>query len=143
VTFVLGYDDSAPAQAALDAAIDLAARYHEPLVVVFGVAPPGREGEEFRALEDAIADLGREVTQVALERAAQAGVEARVELVAERPASALIDVADAVDARMIVVGTHGEGSLRASIMGSTTYRLLHLARRPVVVVPASRSDDVG
>ena len=60
-----------------------------------------------------------------------------VELVPERPAAALVEVADARDARFIVVGTWGEGPLRGAFLGSTPYKLLHLADRPVVVVPAS------
>ena len=72
----------------------------------------------------------------AKERAAAAGVEAEVEMVAKRGAEALIDVADRREARLIVVGSFGEGPLKGAILGSTPYKLLHLARRPVLVVPA-------
>jgi nucleotide-binding universal stress UspA family protein len=135
VTFVLGYDESAAAQDALETAIDLARRYDESLVIAYGVTPPGATvGEEFRAHEQALEEIGREVTATALERASAAGVEAVVELVKDRPAEALVEVADRHDARMIVVGSHGESVLRAAIMGSTTYRLLHISARPVLVV---------
>ena len=40
-----------------------------------------------------------------------------------------------LDAHMIVIGTHGESPLRGAILGSTPHKLLHLADRPVVVVP--------
>ena len=53
----------------------------------------------------------------------------------ERPAAALVEVADARDARFIVVGTWGESPLRGAILGSTPHKLLHLSHRPVVVVP--------
>jgi nucleotide-binding universal stress UspA family protein len=35
---------------------------------------------------------------------------------------------------MIVEGTSGEGPLRGILVGSTSYKLLHLSARPVLVV---------
>jgi nucleotide-binding universal stress UspA family protein len=37
---------------------------------------------------------------------------------------------------MIVVGSTGEAALKGAILGSTPYKLLHQADRPVLVVPA-------
>ncbi len=64
-----------------------------------------------------------------------AGVDAEVALVDERPAEALVTLAERHDARMIVVGSYGESPLRGAILGSTPHKLLHLADRPVLVVP--------
>jgi nucleotide-binding universal stress UspA family protein len=50
------------------------------------------------------------------------------------PAQALIEVADERDARMIVVGSHGETPLKSVLLGSTPTKLLHLSLRPVLVV---------
>ena len=74
----------------------------------------------------------------ARERAAAHGAEVETELVARRAAEALVEVADRRDARMIVVGSYGEAPLKGAILGSTPYKLLHQAERPVLVVPASR-----
>lgn len=139
MTVVLGYDESEAAGRALEVAIDLASRYDEPLVVVYGVAPPGggSGGEEFRAHEQALEEIGREVTEHARARAEAAGVRVIAELVARRPDEALIAAADLHDARMIVVGSHGESPLKAALVGSTTYRLLHTSARPVLVVRAT------
>ncbi len=54
----------------------------------------------------------------------------------QRPAPALVDLADRHDARMIVVGSYGERPIKGAILGSTPHKLLHLAGRPVLVVPA-------
>ena len=135
MTFVVGYDESPGANNALDAAIELAARFGEPIVLVYGVSPPGGLGEEFRAHQSALVEMGRLATSHALAKAAAAGVEATVELVHEKPARALVDVANARDARMIIVGSHGEGALRGVLLGSTAYRLVHQSTRPVLVVP--------
>jgi nucleotide-binding universal stress UspA family protein len=136
VTIVLGYDESPGSERALEVAIDLAATYDEPLVLVYGVAPPGVVGEEFRAHMAAVEELGRSATSHALARASAAGVRAEVELVHEKPAAALVDVADRRDARMIVVGSYGETPLRGVILGSTTYKVLNQSHRPVLVVKA-------
>lgn len=136
MTFVLGYDESPGAALALEAAIELATRYGEPLVLVYGVAPPGGVGEEYGAHRAALAELGRAATAHALERATAAGVHAEVEIVHATPATALLDIADQRDARMIIVGSYGESPLRGFILGSTTYKVLNQSQRPVLVVKA-------
>ncbi|HCB02821.1 MAG TPA: universal stress protein [Nocardioides bacterium] len=132
---VLGYDESPGAVAALEVAIEVASRYGEELVLVYGAAPPGGMGEEFRSHREALRELGRTATGHALERAEAAGVTARVELVDAKPAEALVHVGDAVDATVIVVGTAGESPFKGAILGSTSHKLLHLANRPVLCVP--------
>lgn len=132
---VLGYDESPGADAALDTAITVAQRFGEELVLVFGVAPPGGVGEEYAAHRAALEELGQRATGRALARAREAGVETRVELVAEKPAEALVRVADACDATVIVVGTAGTSPIRGAILGSTPHKLLHLSTRPVLCVP--------
>jgi nucleotide-binding universal stress UspA family protein len=43
---------------------------------------------------------------------------------------------DKHDARMLIVGSHGENPLKGAIIGSTPYKLVQLADRPVLVVRA-------
>jgi len=133
---VLGYDESPGADAALATAITVAQRFGEELVLVYGVAPPGGMGEEHGAHRQALEELGRTATGHALERATEAGLAARVELVPAKPAEALVRVADACDATVIVVGTAGESPIRGAMLGSTPHKLLHLATRPVLCVPS-------
>ena len=58
-------------------------------------------------------------------------------MLADREGSdALIAVAKDRDARMIVVGSHGEGPIRGAILGATAYRLVHTSETPVLVVRA-------
>jgi nucleotide-binding universal stress UspA family protein len=136
MTVVLGYDESPGADRALSVAIDVAGRFGEPLVLVYGVAPPGGLGEEFGAHREALVELGTRVTTHAVDTARAAGVEASVELVLAKPAEALLRVADACDAGVIVVGTSGESPIRSAMLGSTPHKLLQLSTRPVLCVPA-------
>jgi nucleotide-binding universal stress UspA family protein len=140
MSIVLGYDESPGARQALDVAIDVASRFGEQLVLVYGTMPPGPTGEEFRAHRQALEELGRSAVTHAVEIAAARGVETVVELVSAKPAEALIEVADRHDALCIVVGTWGESPLRGAILGSTSHKLLHLSHRPVLCVPAPPDD---
>jgi nucleotide-binding universal stress UspA family protein len=68
-------------------------------------------------------------------RARDAGVEAEIALVDERPPAALVSLGEKHDARMIVVGSYGEHPIKGAILGSTPHKLLYLAECPVLVVP--------
>ncbi len=65
-----------------------------------------------------------------------AGVDFEIELVPEKPARALLAVAESRAARLIVVGTHGEGPLAGALLGSVPQKLVHRSAIPVLVVPA-------
>lgn len=134
---IVGYDGSQCAQAALEAAIQLADSTGDRVVVAFGYEPGGY-GEEHVAHREEVRKFGERVTAPALERAAEAGVEATLALVPERPTDALISLAEEHDARAIVVGSYGESPIRGAILGSTPHKLLHLSERPVLVVPVER-----
>jgi nucleotide-binding universal stress UspA family protein len=138
VSIVLGYDESPGSRPALELAVSLAARYDEPLVLVYGVEPPGGMGEEFQAHQRALAEMGRTAVTHAVAEAERAGVRTIVEVLSEKPAQALVDAADRHDARVIVVGTRGESPLRGAFLGSVSHKLLHLSDRPVLCVPVRK-----
>ncbi len=135
-SIVLGYDRSPGADRALHVAIELASSFDVPLVLVYGTHPPGGVGEEAREAERALIELDESITAPAVAAAEAAGVAAVVALVDERPAQALVDAADEHDALAIVVGTWSESPLRGALLGSVAHKLLQLATRPVLCVPA-------
>ncbi len=135
---VVGYDGSDCSRNALDEALRTARELDDEVVVVFGYAPPGLWGGEIAEHEDAIAERGTKVLDEAKHQAEAAGATVELELIAKKASEALVDVADARDARMIVVGSYGDPPLKGMILGSTPNKLLHLADRPVLVVPAQR-----
>jgi nucleotide-binding universal stress UspA family protein len=135
-TILVGCDASDCANAALDVALGLARELGDQVVIAYAYEPPVRSaGEEVGVHRRALAEIGREVTGPALERARAAGVDAEVELVAERPVPALLDLARVRGARLIVVGTYGESPLRGAIVGSVPHKLLQVSETPVLVVP--------
>lgn len=68
------------------------------------------------------------------------GVKADVVLESIRlggPAHVIAEIAKSVHADLIVVGTRGRSPLGEVILGSVPIRLLQVAHRPVLVVPAA------
>jgi len=138
MSIVLGYDESPGARRALELSIDLAVRLSEPIVLVFGAAPPGYVGEEAGEHYKALTELGNATVASAVRAAEAAGLQVVVEVLPEKPVDALLGAAERHDAQVIVVGTWGEAPLRGAILGSVSHKLLHLSDRPVLCVPAAR-----
>jgi nucleotide-binding universal stress UspA family protein len=131
---VVGYDGSDCAKSALRAALDLGRAYGEKVIVAFGyeLSPVGGELHDYRAALREVAD--KRVAEAA-EIANDAGAQVEAAVVERDPAHGLAELAVERDVRMIVVGTRGESPIAGALLGSTPHRLLHLADRPVVVVP--------
>jgi nucleotide-binding universal stress UspA family protein len=55
------------------------------------------------------------------------------------PAHAIEQIAADADADLIVVGTRGHSPVAGLLLGSVTQRLLHVAGRPVLVIPTPKS----
>jgi nucleotide-binding universal stress UspA family protein len=134
---VIGYDGSECSKRALASAADLAGPLDDSLRVVFAYAPHGAGGGEVQAQREAVKELGEGVIAEAT-----AWLDARdpkpayaTELSPHKPAEALVRSAAEHGARMIVVGSHGEGALRSALIGSTPYKLIHQTDVPVLVVP--------
>jgi nucleotide-binding universal stress UspA family protein len=130
---VVGYDGTDSSKAALDAAVDLGKDLGEPVLAVFGygVNPMGGEVKDH---VEALKEHGEKVTAEAIERARAGGADAEAVLVDQEGSDALTAVAKDRDARMIVVGSHGEGPIRGAILGTTAYRLVHTSETPVLVL---------
>lgn len=54
------------------------------------------------------------------------------------PPDVLVDYANRVAAQLIVVGTRGRGEFASLILGSTSHRVIHIARCDVLVVKPER-----
>ena len=135
---VIGYDGSECGRQALASAADLATALGDSLRIVFGYAPGGIGGGEVRAQREAVEELGQSVVAEAGKELEERGDAPphTTELIPLKPAEALVQAATEHGARMIVVGTHGEGTLRAALIGSTPYKLINQTDVPVLVVPA-------
>ena len=62
-------------------------------------------------------------------------------LVDYHPAPAILDLADEVQAGLIVVGTHGRGGLPRLILGSVADKVIRATYRPVLVHRGVAADE--
>jgi nucleotide-binding universal stress UspA family protein len=135
---IVGYDGSDCAKAALRTGLEVGRAYGEPVIIAFAyeLSPVAGELHDYHA---ALKDLA--TTRLTEARELVSGGDGQVEVEAvileQAPAHALAELATARDARLIVVGTRGESPLRGALVGSVPHKLLQLADRPVLVVPAT------
>jgi nucleotide-binding universal stress UspA family protein len=130
---IVGYDGSACAKGALSQAVEQARMFGTGLVIAFAYEPPA-PGAEMADHRHVLEERGRALTGEALSLVAGSGVEATTAVIDARPADGLLALASEHQARMIVIGTHGERPLLGVVLGSTPYKLLHRSPVPVLVV---------
>lgn len=102
----------------------------------FGVFALEQESE----LDEQERDAARDAAEDGARRAREIGLEAdpRVEQ-AEGPVwQSIVDVANEIDAGLIVCGTRGRGTIRTVLLGSTSHAVLQHAGRPVLISPEPR-----
>jgi nucleotide-binding universal stress UspA family protein len=133
-TIVLAVDNSKHSQRATEVVKQLAEATKAEIVVlhVHEIAI-GRWGR--LRIDDASED---EFAAGIVEELHSAGVQARAEVreVNYREiAAGIVQLADDVDADLVVVGSRGRSDIGALTLGSVSHKLLHSSHRPVLVVP--------
>jgi nucleotide-binding universal stress UspA family protein len=131
---VVGFDGSPCAQIALEFAFTKASGYRAPLRVIETWAPPSTrfvpQGLDLMTiargihveLDDLVADWKAKFPEVRVSTEVQLG------------SAAGFLVAASADARLIVVGSRGRGSVSGTVLGSVGQELIHHARCPVAIV---------
>lgn len=132
--FLVATDGSPPAQAAVRAAVELAAEQDAGVVFVHVV--DRSETAQLPVYDQPLnhaAALAREFE-----------VPYELKLTSGFTSEAILRAADEAIADMIVVGSSGHGKVRRAILGSVTVRLLRNSRRPLLVVhPAQAGEAVA
>ncbi|MDR3455741.1 MAG: universal stress protein [Rhodoferax sp.] len=64
----------------------------------------------------------------------QAGVVYECEVASGDPGHTIIDIVERFGCDMVLMGSHGKGSLRSALLGSVSQAVLHAARVPVLIV---------
>ena len=135
-TIVIATDGSSDGERALALARSIAIDTLARLVIVHVTEIVGGKGGLYAMpLDDELVKVSM-YAQVELLRAD--GIDARVITQNVRlggPAFVIADIADSVDADLIVVGSRGRAPLTGAVLGSVSARLQHIAHRPVLVVP--------
>jgi nucleotide-binding universal stress UspA family protein len=142
-------DFSAPSEAALVYALELARCTSRSLLVLHVVHDPGSmpgyysralKKKQLTRIEDGAAEMLDEFVQrVAVEHSdllKRRQLEST--LVTGLPSSRILEVAEKAGASMIVMGSMGLTGWKHLLLGSVAEQVVHLARIPVTVVKADR-----
>jgi nucleotide-binding universal stress UspA family protein len=138
-SIVLALDGSEGAKRGIPIAVELAKAGEAKIVIAHveeRMATKGRAPLEVD--EDEIqAELRAMVKDFAAE-----GIEASLEMGdvmagGAGTAHAIADIAERSKADLIVTGTRGHSPVAGLLVGSVTQRLLHIAKQPILVVPAT------
>jgi nucleotide-binding universal stress UspA family protein len=140
------YDGSADSDRAIEAA---AALLGPRRAVVLDIGPTLTAAESVAGLssvvpgtafEDLNMDSALEKARAGAGRAREAGFKAepRAELV-EPLWEGIVDVADEIDAAVIVIGSRGLKGIREQFEGSVSHEVAEHAGRPVLIVPPAHS----
>jgi nucleotide-binding universal stress UspA family protein len=143
-SIVCGVDGSPESEAALQVAARLAEQLELGLVVAHvaepahvpyaGAAPFGGMAGHYAVMEEVASQ--EVVAERVLEQAlAKSSIAAETRAGVGVPAERLAEIADDVDAELIVVGSRGRGAFKAAFLGSVSSALVGVARCPVLIVP--------
>jgi len=137
---LIATDGSASAQEAVEFGLELAAEQHAQPAFIH-VAPvidalpvPGFGIGGPAAMPHVLDEDDWSPLKSATELAARKGLQAKTKLAVGHPAKEIVRYAEAIDADLIVVGSHGHGAIASALIGSVSLGVLHEARRPVMVV---------
>lgn len=56
-------------------------------------------------------------------------------------AKAIVEAANEIDASIVVLGSRGRQGVQATILGSTSTKVLHSTHRPTLVIPPADGDN--
>jgi nucleotide-binding universal stress UspA family protein len=142
---VLGVDFSAASERAMSTAIRMAKEWDAKVLLVHALKPLGSPGldlahPQYDPARNESADVTASDAHLAdtwLHRVSQ---QVPAELVSRpgRPEEVLIEEAQRVHARAIVVGSHGSTGLERTVLGSVAEGVLARSWLPVLVVPGRK-----
>jgi nucleotide-binding universal stress UspA family protein len=138
-TVVVATDLSPTSEAATTAALDLASNLGARLLAV-SVVDPGAlrlPGGRYLARVDQVRAERERFAQELVARGRSMGVAVDFLVWEGDPGEAIIDAAQAEHADMIVVGSHGRGTVGRFLIGSVSDHVVRNASCPVLVVRSS------
>lgn len=146
-SILVAVDGSPAAARALGYAAELSKAIDAKLIILHVVLPVGRVRQELEVLQrvehneqieyEILQETGRGIAAAAEKTAREEGashIETLVE-VGDDPAELILRVASAHRAGTIVLGRRGRGMMASILLGSVSYKIAHLSKLPVLIVP--------
>jgi nucleotide-binding universal stress UspA family protein len=135
---IIATDGSASAEQAVVAGARVARTLGTKAVLVYVRPAIGPLGEPYyqEKLSEQM-EYGRAALNRAQTLAGQEGCEADAEILEGNPPDQVVELAQARNAPLIVVGSRGLGAVAGALLGSVSSAIIHRADRPVLVVPSA------
>lgn len=133
---LVAYDGSAHSERALDLAIKIAACSEAALGLVhaYDKAPAFLGEPDYETLTSKAALKAQELVNGVAAQLAARGVVVASNVLQGPAADAILHVAEVEQYDLIVMGSRGLSDWQGALMGSTSHRVLHHARVPVLIV---------
>jgi nucleotide-binding universal stress UspA family protein len=135
-TILLAVDGSKYSEKAVELAKHLATVGDEEVVVTHVTELLPARFQTFPGVDSMLDQEAIEFTKHYVAELEEAGIKARTELRSAQyggVARVLANLAEDLDAGLIVMGSHGRGDLTALLLGSVAHKVLHLTNRPVLI----------
>lgn len=132
-TVLFPIDQSREAREAVDVVANIVEKYNSRLILLSVVENPTEEaaGTSSMSNTEAVAKL----LQGAKNLFAQQGIQAETIEREGKPSFTICDVADEIDADLIIMGCRGVGLIEDTATESVANRVINLSPCPVLVVP--------
>ncbi len=141
--FLAAVNDTAAGRAALQEAVRLAASCKASLTVA--TVAPAFEGDINRLYvqdaREAVITAHKELLAEAAQAAKNAAVPVKTLLEEGQAFERIVDIADAEEADMIIVGKTGRPQFEQSMLGATPARIIGYTQRDVLAVPENAQTD--
>jgi len=137
---LVAVDGSEPSLRAVKYAAELAMKTKAAVTCAYVLAPPMYAAPEALYLPtpellEAERRLAEEAVAQGRRAAEEAGVQANTVVLEGSPGEALVHLAErSADVDMVVVGSRGRNALSRMLLGSVADRVVHLSKKPVLVV---------
>jgi len=135
-TILLAVDGSKYSEKAVELAKQLASAGSDEVVVTHVTELLPARFQTYPGLDSELDQEAIELTKGYVAELEGAGIKARAELRGAQyggVARILTNLAEDLDAGLIVMGSHGRGDLTALLLGSVAHKVLHLSQRPVLI----------
>ena len=145
-------DFSEHSSAALAFALDLAGQLKRKVIVLHVVHDPAsapgyyqREGADgVKTMDDVAAEMMERFLAKTAEKYPQLDMQlAETKLVGGIPSRRIVEVANMIDASMVIMGSHGHRGLKSLVVASKAKKVVQNAPMPVMVVKAQAISELA
>ncbi|MDB9313800.1 universal stress protein [Spirulina sp. CS-785/01] len=136
-TVLFPIDLSREARGAMDMVVEIVQKYNSRLVLLSVVEAPEQEQETQAQAPDGMTSVEavERLLQGAKTMFTEKGIEVEVIEREGMPSFTICDVADELDANLIIMGSSGSGLTQEGVAESVTNRVINLSPCPVLIVP--------